>query len=128
MGEDHRSSEAKTRRSAFHVCAPATGPTGYQGEFQNQLPSKYNNVPSQSHGDRFMHVLAESLVSATVTVEHKYTALLLSIDGLQHPLLRGVPLDRPDDSQDFFLTKSSFLATRRAILECKCTFYRITQR
>ncbi|EGO22248.1 hypothetical protein SERLADRAFT_472803, partial [Serpula lacrymans var. lacrymans S7.9] len=43
-----------------------------------------------SYKDYFVEVLLESIVSATVTLEHEYMSLLFSIDRLHHPLLRGV--------------------------------------
>ncbi|EIN06032.1 hypothetical protein PUNSTDRAFT_145408 [Punctularia strigosozonata HHB-11173 SS5] len=67
---------------------------------------------------RFMQVMAESLVTATVSFEHKYVALLLSIDDLEHPLLRGLSVTRANGQEDFDFTVPQFLATRCMILEC----------
>ena len=43
------------------------------------------------HKDSFFDVLFESLVTSELTIEHQYISLLFSVDGLQHPLVDGLP-------------------------------------
>jgi hypothetical protein len=56
-------------------------------------------IPVQTLQDTFLVVFFESLVSWHTTSEDDYIKLLLSIDGLQHPLFRGIMWDpdRPED-------------------------------
>ena len=62
---------------------------------------------SQSHKDNFFDVLFESVVTPEVTMEHQYISLLFSVDGLQHPLMDGLALQRGLDG-DYLVTKPDF--------------------
>ncbi|KAL0953447.1 hypothetical protein HGRIS_004680 [Hohenbuehelia grisea] len=75
-------------------------------------PTCYASLP-----DRFLTVLLISLAAVKVTIEHEYVSLLLSIDGLQHDLLRGLVLDRPNDTADFDISRAQFGVIRASILE-----------
>lgn len=61
----------------------------------------------QSHKDNFFDVLFESLVTSELTMEHQYVSLLFSVDGLQHPLVDGLLLQRGLDG-DYLVTESDF--------------------
>ena len=62
----------------------------------------------------------EALVSFKVTIEHDYVSLLLSMDGLRHALLSGIPVTRDPDSNDYELSKQQFLTLRPEIIASKC--------
>lgn len=52
-------------------------------------------------------------------MENKYVSLILSIDGLRHPLLRSIPIERPPEKSDFELDKSQFIEHRTEIIQCE---------
>ncbi|KAH7927866.1 hypothetical protein BV22DRAFT_245793 [Leucogyrophana mollusca] len=70
-----------------------------------------------AHKDHFIAVLLESAVSATTTLEHQYTSLVFSVDGLQHPLLRGVPCELPIGSTRFDISKARYTEIRLLLLQ-----------
>jgi hypothetical protein len=72
-------------------------------------------MSSQSHKDNFFDVLFESLVTLELTIEHQYVSLLFSIDGLQHPLLDGLVLQKTLDG-DYIVTENDFKPFRRTII------------
>lgn len=53
----------------------------------------------------------------SVTIEHEYLALLLSIDDLQYPLLRNVPLEPLAGSVNYEISKACFLEKRLKIID-----------
>jgi len=69
----------------------------------------------QSHKDNFFDVLFESLVASELTMEHQYVSLLFSIDGLQHPLLDGLVLQRGADG-DYLVTKPDLEPLRLTVV------------
>lgn len=71
----------------------------------------------QAYTDRFINVLFESLATRVVTLEHDYTALLVSIDRLHHPLLRDLPIGAPGQDGDYHLTRHEFAEKRLAFIE-----------
>ncbi|KAJ7074896.1 Mus7/MMS22 family-domain-containing protein [Mycena belliarum] len=62
--------------------------------------------------DKFIEVFFESLTSWHTTSEHEYIGLLLSIDGLQHPLFRGVLWDPNVQKEDGELSRTDLLTAR----------------
>lgn len=62
-------------------------------------------------------MLFQALVAPRITVEHEFVSLLLSVDGLQHPLLTNVPWTR-DCDEDFQISVSEFENTRVYVLSC----------
>lgn len=57
------------------------------------------------------------MVAHGVSIEHEYAALLFSIDGLRHRILRSLPVQRESDGEDYYLSKDQFLGERLSILE-----------
>lgn len=57
------------------------------------------------------------MVTARVTVENEYLSLLLSVDGLRHPMFRGLPVQRDSEDVDFSMTRAQFLMQRTSIIE-----------
>ncbi|KDQ61632.1 hypothetical protein JAAARDRAFT_31105 [Jaapia argillacea MUCL 33604] len=70
--------------------------------------------------DRFMEAFSESLVSADVTSEHKYISLVLAVDGLHHPLLRGISWLPTAATFDHELSKTEFLSVRLSLIKGIC--------
>lgn len=62
-------------------------------------------------------MLMECLVTAHVTLEHKFAALHLSIDRGHNGLLRGVDSLLPKATADFDFTKAQFAELRLPLLE-----------
>ena len=70
---------------------------------------------AQSHKDNFFDVLFESLVTSELTMEHQYVSLLFSVDGLQHPLINGLVLQRGLDG-DYPVTEQDLKPLRQATI------------
>jgi len=70
---------------------------------------------AQSHKDSFFDVLFESLATSELTMEHQYVSLLFSIDGLQHPLVDGIALQRGLDG-DYLVTEQEFNPLRMTVI------------
>ncbi|KAI0655367.1 Mus7/MMS22 family-domain-containing protein [Cubamyces menziesii] len=66
--------------------------------------------------DLFIEVLFQSMATPTITLEHEYMALLLSIDRLHHPLFHDLPIGAPGDDGDYHLSKHEFSDKRIAFL------------
>ena len=64
-------------------------------------------------------MLLESLVAYRVTVEHEYVSLVFTMDGLRHTMLRGIPIQREYEQDDFSLSKAQYLDLRFQITRCK---------
>ena len=108
MGEDNGWAVEAKDRLAFHVHAARPRSCLLYGEFRVicLLGTGLINL-FQSHKDNFFDVLFESVVTPEVTMEHQYVSLLFSIDGLQHPLVGGLALQRGLDG-DYLVTKLDF--------------------
>jgi len=50
-------------------------------------------------------------------MEHQYASLLFSVDGLQHPLVNGLALQRGLDG-DYLVTGPDFEPLRLTIITC----------
>ena len=48
-------------------------------------------------------------------MEHQYASLLFSIDGIRHPLLDGLTLQRGPDG-DYIVERTDFKALRRTVI------------
>lgn len=70
--------------------------------------------------DRYIEVMVEALVSSQSAVESEFTSLLLSIDGLRHPLLRGTFCDLELANADYWLSVSNFAELRLQVLKGAC--------
>ena len=73
----------------------------------------------QTHPDRFMTVLLESILSKHLTLENEYAALRFSIDRLRHPLLRRVSCVLKPGSNNFVISVTEFKTLRLPIINCK---------
>ncbi|EJD07436.1 uncharacterized protein FOMMEDRAFT_164408 [Fomitiporia mediterranea MF3/22] len=84
--------------------------------FMHQLlkcdPKAYNKDRER----HFLGVLLQSLVSFKVTMEHEYSSILFSVDGLRHTMLRDVPVTRAAGKDGLHLTRTDFLHVREDII------------
>jgi hypothetical protein len=64
----------------------------------------------QKHQERFINLVLAALVEDDVTLEHDFVCEILTIDGLQHRLLQGVPARR--EGNRYYFSKEAFLASR----------------
>ncbi|KZT27796.1 hypothetical protein NEOLEDRAFT_1130281 [Neolentinus lepideus HHB14362 ss-1] len=71
-------------------------------------PSAYS-----MYQDRFLEVFFESMITPKATIENRYAALVLMVDGLRHLLLRGTPWDMSSDNE---LPISEFMSGRLLFL------------
>ena len=60
-------------------------------------------------------MLFESFATSELTMEHQYISLLFSIDGLQHPLVDGLALQRGLDD-DYLVTEQDFKPLRQTTI------------
>ena len=77
----------------------------------------YPHTTSQTYQFQFIDVLMQALVTAKVTIEHEYMSLLLSIDGLRHPLLEDMPCTREEEAVDYKIVKKDFLDKRLSFVQ-----------
>lgn len=57
------------------------------------------------------------MVTAKITLENEYMSLLLSVDGMRHPMLRDLPVERTSETEDFHITRSQFADMRIAVMD-----------
>ena len=57
----------------------------------------------------------ESLATPELTMEHQYVSLLFSVDGLQHPLVDGLVVQRRLDG-DYLVNELDFKPFRMAAI------------
>jgi hypothetical protein len=71
----------------------------------------------KAYADRYMEVMVEALVSRQSEVESEFISLLLSIDGLRHPLLQGISCDLISADTDY---QTNLPELRSEILKSAC--------
>ena len=64
----------------------------------------------------FLEVFLESLAAEDRSIEHEYASLLLSIDGLRHPLLQELTCVKKPDHGDYNISISDYNTLRLPIL------------
>ncbi|KAF8629073.1 hypothetical protein AX15_003568 [Amanita polypyramis BW_CC] len=69
-----------------------------------------------THVNMFLETFLESLAAEDRSIEHEYASLLLSIDGLRHPLLQGLTCVEKSDRGDYNISISDFSTLRLPIL------------
>ena len=118
MGEDNGWAVETKDWAAFHVHAARSRSCLLYGKYRvTCLPGAGLTSLFQSHKDNFFDVLFESLVTPELTMEHQYVSLLFSVDGLQHPLVDGLVLQRGLDG-DYLITKQDFEPLRLTAITC----------
>ncbi|PFH51057.1 hypothetical protein AMATHDRAFT_3443 [Amanita thiersii Skay4041] len=67
--------------------------------------------------DMFLEAFFESLVVDQITIEHEYVSMLLSIDGLQHPLFQHMDRIEKFDHGSYNIHESQYLVLKLPILQ-----------
>lgn len=67
--------------------------------------------------DDFIGVLLVATLSHKVTIEHEFVSVALSLDGLQHPLLRGAPLQPIHGTRKYELSLADYEVARGRLIE-----------
>lgn len=75
-------------------------------------------TPDQAQQHHFLNTLFASLAVQHPELEPEYVSLVLTVDGLEHYLLRGLPL-QPDETGAFELSRVEFVEKRISFLQCK---------
>ncbi|KAF8630760.1 hypothetical protein AX17_005355 [Amanita inopinata Kibby_2008] len=78
---------------------------------------RFHPMMYSTHPDMFFEIFLESLATDRVMIEHDYLSLLLSIDSLQHPLLRGLACVEKPVEGDYVISVSEYSALRLPILQ-----------
>lgn len=100
---------------SFHVYDARPRSSILHGERRGSCPVISLTSFHQSHKDNFFDVFYESLVAPELTIEHEYVSLLSSVDGLHHPLLVGLTLQKRLDG-DYLVTETDFEPFRRVVI------------
>ena len=61
--------------------------------------------------------MLKSLSAYQVTFEHEFIALVMTLDGLRHPLLAALPFEPILPFNEFKISKAEFLNAREDMLE-----------
>lgn len=69
--------------------------------------------------DDFIAVLLVAILSYKTTIEHEFVSVVLSLDGLQHPLLRGVLLDPIPGTRKYEVGQADYEAVRGRLIESR---------
>lgn len=72
--------------------------------------------------DDFIAVLLVATLSCKATIEHEFISVVLSLDGLQHPLLRAAPLDPLPGTRKYEVSQADYEVARAQLIESKLTF------
>jgi hypothetical protein len=73
----------------------------------------------KAYEDYFVEILLMGAVSLKTTIEHEYTSIVLTLDGLRHPLLRGVMAEPSAGSSTFEISLEEFSTIRQTLIECR---------
>ncbi|KAG2355797.1 methyl methanesulfonate-sensitivity protein 22 [Suillus spraguei] len=75
--------------------------------------------------DYFIEVLLACTVPSKTTIEHEYASIVFTLDGLRHPLLRGVLAEPSTGSSTFEISLEEYSTVRQTLIECKNSFIRV---
>ncbi|KAG2141299.1 Mus7/MMS22 family-domain-containing protein, partial [Suillus clintonianus] len=78
-----------------------------------RLDSKAYNA----YEDYFIEVLLASTVPSKTTIEHEYASIVFTLDGLRHPLLRGVLAEPSTGSSTFKISLEEYSTMRQTLIE-----------
>ena len=65
----------------------------------------------------FVAVLLVATLSYKTTIEHEYASMVLSLDGLQHPLLRGAPVDPVPGTKKYEISRVDYDTVREQLIK-----------
>ena len=72
---------------------------------------------SKTQQNHYIRTLFECIIAPQIELEAEYVALLFTVDGMQHPLFRGIPAPETDDSGHYALTRAGLAENRVAYLK-----------
>ncbi|KAG6381518.1 cell differentiation family, Rcd1-like-domain-containing protein [Boletus reticuloceps] len=75
-------------------------------------PGAYNKMK-----DDFIAVLLVATLSCKTTIEHEFVSVVLSLDGLQHPLLRAALFDPIPGTRKYEVNEGDFEVARGRLIE-----------
>ncbi|KAG2068935.1 hypothetical protein BDR04DRAFT_1157335 [Suillus decipiens] len=78
-----------------------------------RLDSKAYNA----YEDHFIEVLLACTVPSKTTIEHEYASIVFTLDGLRHPLLRGVLAEPSTGSPTFEISLEEYSTVRQTLIE-----------
>ncbi|KAG1760863.1 Mus7/MMS22 family-domain-containing protein [Suillus occidentalis] len=78
-----------------------------------RLDSKAYNA----YEDYFIEVLFACTVPSKTTIEHEYASIVFTLDGLRHPLLRGVLVEPSTGSSTFKISREEYSTVRQTLIE-----------
>ncbi|KAG1734801.1 Mus7/MMS22 family-domain-containing protein [Suillus lakei] len=78
-----------------------------------RLDSKAYNA----YEDYFIEVLLACTVPSKMTIEHEYVSVVFTLDGLRHPLLRGVLAEPSTGSSAFEISLEEYSTVRQTLIE-----------
>ncbi|KAG1831314.1 Mus7/MMS22 family-domain-containing protein [Suillus variegatus] len=87
-----------------------------------RLDSKAYNA----YEDYFIEVLLTCTVPSKTTIEHEYASIVFTLDGLRHPLLRGVLAEPSTGSSTFEISLEEYSTVRQTLIES--VFANLTER
>ncbi|KAG2110321.1 Mus7/MMS22 family-domain-containing protein [Suillus discolor] len=79
----------------------------------------------KAYEDYFIEVLLTCTVPSKTTIEHEYASIVFTLDGLQHPLLRGVLAEPSTGSSTFEISLEEYSTVRQTLIECENSFIRV---
>ncbi|KAG1907648.1 Mus7/MMS22 family-domain-containing protein, partial [Suillus fuscotomentosus] len=87
-----------------------------------RLDSKAYNA----YEDYFIEVLLTCTVPSKTTIEHEYASIIFTLDGLRHPLLRGVLAEPSTGSSTFEISLEEYSTVRQTLIAS--AFANLTER
>ncbi|KAG0694427.1 Mus7/MMS22 family-domain-containing protein [Suillus ampliporus] len=70
-----------------------------------------------AYEDYFIEVLLACTVPFKTTIEHEYASIVFTLDGLRHPLLRGVVAEPSTGSSTFEISLEEYSTIRQTLIE-----------
>ncbi|KAG2028500.1 hypothetical protein BDR03DRAFT_1077726, partial [Suillus americanus] len=71
----------------------------------------------KAYEDYFIEVLLTCTVPSKTTIEHEYASIVFTLDGLRHPLLRGVLAEPSTGSSTFEILLEEYSTVRQTLIE-----------
>lgn len=76
--------------------------------------------------DDFIAVLLVATLSCKTTIEHEFISVVLSLDGLQHPLLRGALLEPIPGTRKYEVSEADYEVARGRLIESQLALVAVT--
>ncbi|OAX35443.1 hypothetical protein K503DRAFT_745949 [Rhizopogon vinicolor AM-OR11-026] len=80
---------------------------------------KLDSKAYSTYEDYFIEVLLVCTVPFKTTIEHEYVSIVFTLDGLRHPLLRGVLAEPSAGSSTFEISLEEYSTVRQTLIKCK---------